>query len=299
MKKYQKKFVELKDETIAYLDEGKKDGKMLFLIHGNMSGSLHWTPLIERLEDTYHIIAPDMKGYGDSTYNIPFNHLDQQADLMAEFCEKLGLKHLAVAGWSTGGGVAMSMKARYPELVDSIIFVDSISYRGHPYYKRDEKGLPIMGAAYSSMEEMAADRSQKVAIDATANKDYARMEAIWNLVIYTGNGHYEGEESHYYITETFKQRCMMEAYWALSTFNISDTPTPYAPGNGLVHKVTCPILMFWGENDIAISWDCYTKDNVEYFPPTQLKFIKLPHSGHSPLHDQPDLLAKGIREFLK
>ena len=58
MKKYIKKYVEIPSgEKIAYLEEGKGD-KVLVLLHGNMSSSIHWTPLIEKLEHDYKIYAP-------------------------------------------------------------------------------------------------------------------------------------------------------------------------------------------------------------------------------------------------
>lgn len=298
MKHYSKKFIELPgvDERVAYIEAGSGDRDLL-LIHGNMSGSLHYTPIIERLEGEFHIYAPDMKGYGDTTYRHHFTHLHEQADLIIEFCDKLGLKHLRVGGWSTGGAVTMSVAARRPDLVDQIVFFDSISLRGHPYFQRDEKGKPIYGKAYDSIEHMSSSNPQKATIEWMENKDFEKMTGLWNLVIYSGGPRPTEEENRLYMEETFKQRCLGESYWALSTFNITDTPTFYAKGDGLYHNIHQPILCFWGENDISVPW-FNTHELPDYFG-DQLKLVKVPHAGHSPISDQPDLLVEEMRKFLK
>src|SRR5262245_28602014 len=45
---------------------GPLDGTPVLLIHGNCSSSLYWEPLIRHLPDTWRIVAPDLRGYGDS-----------------------------------------------------------------------------------------------------------------------------------------------------------------------------------------------------------------------------------------
>ena len=58
----EKKFVELPNkEKLAYLDMGQ-GSEVFVLVHGNMSSSIHYKPLIERLKNQYRIIAPDMRG---------------------------------------------------------------------------------------------------------------------------------------------------------------------------------------------------------------------------------------------
>ena len=75
MKQYPVNTLTLKNgETIAYREAGKGE-KTLLLIHGNMSSSVHWQPLMEALETEYRLVAPDMRGFGDSSYHKPFDSL--------------------------------------------------------------------------------------------------------------------------------------------------------------------------------------------------------------------------------
>ena len=54
----EKKFVNIGKETLAYLDEGQ--GEVVLMIHGNMSSSVHFEPLISRLSGQYRCVAVDL-----------------------------------------------------------------------------------------------------------------------------------------------------------------------------------------------------------------------------------------------
>ena len=74
----EKKFISIGNETIAYLDEGA--GPVVLMVHGNMSSSVHYEPLISRIKDRFRCIAVDLRGFGDSTYNNRFDTLEELAD---------------------------------------------------------------------------------------------------------------------------------------------------------------------------------------------------------------------------
>ena len=74
----EKKFVSIGNETLAYLDEGQ--GDVVLMLHGNMSSSVHYGPLIERLRGSFRCIAPDLRGFGDSSYNNRFDTMDELAE---------------------------------------------------------------------------------------------------------------------------------------------------------------------------------------------------------------------------
>ncbi len=301
MKHYEKRFIELKraNERVAYLDEGKGE-KTILLIHGNQSSSIHYSPLIELLEQNFRVIAPDMRGYGDTTYNKKsFSSISEWKELIEEFCDSLNIKPDAVAGWSTGGAAAMDLAADRPDIVKKLILIDSLSFRGHPYFKRDENG-PIYGATYSSQEEMANDMPLKITGIWAETNDFKHMGGLWDKLIYTAGFHPNEEDNEIYLKETCKQKCMPESYWALSTFNISDTPSLYAKGNSKVHKIKQPVLMFWGKKDMAIPW-FNQHENYDYFKTRdncEFTYVEL-DSGHNPVFDQTEKMAEAIRKFVK
>ena len=74
----EKKFISIGSETLAYLDEGQ--GDVVLMVHGNMSSSVHYEPLITRIKGKYRCVAVDLRGFGDSTYNNRFDTLEELAD---------------------------------------------------------------------------------------------------------------------------------------------------------------------------------------------------------------------------
>ena len=93
----EKKYISIGKETIAYLDEGQ--GDVVLMVHGNMSSSVHYEPLITRIKDKYRCVALYLRGFGDSSYNERFDTLEELADDVALFIDALGLGSVYLVGW--------------------------------------------------------------------------------------------------------------------------------------------------------------------------------------------------------
>lgn len=284
------------DEKIYYFDEGNKEKEVLVLIHGNQSSGVHHMPLMDRLKADYHLIVPDLRGFGDSSYLKPVKSLEDFSTDMIMLLDDLDIHEYSVLGWSTGGGVALKMAALRPDEVKNIILVESCSYRGYPIFKKDETGAPLMGQYYMSKEELALDPVQvaplKMFFD-TQNKDV--LKSIWDQAIYTVNKP-SPEDHDLYMNETMKQRNIIDVLWCLTTFNMSQLTNGVTLGDGSIHNIKSPVLSIWGKNDIIvleymIDETCEALGNC--------KKVVFENSGHSPYVDQPDLLEQEIRKFLK
>ena len=84
--KFEKKHIKLSNgETLAYLETSKKDKETVLLVHGNFSSSVHWLRMIKDLKAKYHVLAPDVRGFGDSTYNKRISSFKELADDLALF----------------------------------------------------------------------------------------------------------------------------------------------------------------------------------------------------------------------
>ncbi len=92
-------------ETYAFREQGG-GARTLVLIHGNLSSSLYYQPLLERLPADLHVVAPDLRGFGDSSYGTPVRSLAELAEDVRLFLDALKIEKAAVCGWSLGGGGA-------------------------------------------------------------------------------------------------------------------------------------------------------------------------------------------------
>ncbi len=291
----EKKFVKLANgETYAYVEKGKGDLNLI-LIHGNFSSSLYYIPLFDRLPDSFHAYAMDLRGYGDSTYNKRITSLKDYADDVALFMEKLAIGRAFIVGWSLGGGVAMEFAAFHQKKTEKLILISSTTHKGYPVFKKDATGKPIPGAIYASPEEMATDPVQvKPLYDAQKSGNFDFVKYIFDLTVYTV-GKPDPKTNQIYITESLKQKNLPDADYALAIQNMSHAANPYRPGEGTIDRISCPTLHIWGDRDITVP-EAMVKDNLAAIK-SESTYIKYENCGHSPLVDKPDELMQAIIDF--
>lgn len=287
----EKKYLSIGEETLAYLDVG--EGEVVLMIHGNMSSSVHYEPLIERISHKYRCIAVDLRGFGDSTYNNRFDTLAELADDVNLFLEGLGIESCYLVGWSNGGGVALQLCARHPQKIKKLFDIEGADHKGYPLYRKEN--YQSTGKPYSSKEEMAGDPMQVAPVLAIfAKGDAAMMEFIWDATIYTVKKPTK-EEGARWMSETLKQRNLVDLDWALANLNMSDENTPYGPGDGSIHQVVCPVALTMGEKDIVVP-PYMVMDNFHALGDLAT-LLPYENCGHSPMVDCPDRLAADVLAF--
>lgn len=287
----EKKFVSIGKEELAYLDIG--EGEVVLMVHGNMSSSVHYEPLISRIKDKYRCIAVDLRGFGDSSYNDRFDTLEELADDVNLLTEKLGIDSYYLVGWSNGGGVSLKLCAKYPEKVKKFFDIEGAGYKGYPVYKKEN--YKSTGEAYASKEEMAEDPMQVAPMLRVFEKgDAATMSSVWDATIYTVNKPTR-EQNDLWMEETLKQRNLIDLDWALANLNMSDEYTPYGKGDGSIKNIKCPVALTMGEKDIVVP-DYMVLDNYNALG-SLATLLPYENCGHSPMVDCPDRLAKDVVDF--
>ena len=117
------RFADVKGTRIHYLAAGT--GDPIILLHGYAQTSHMWRPLIAELAKTNTVIAPDLRGFGDSAK--PQSGYDKKAlaqDIHA-LAASLGYNHVRIAGHDIGLMVAYAYAAQYPAEVDRIALMDA------------------------------------------------------------------------------------------------------------------------------------------------------------------------------
>src|SRR6056297_944593 len=126
-------------ETLGFR-ERRRGKKVILLLHGNMTSSKHWDIFMENFNENYKLIAPDMRGFGISSYKNKIISISDFVNDLELFVKKLNIDDFILMGWSTGGCIAMEYTAKNPEKVKKLILLESISTRGNPLYNLDETG---------------------------------------------------------------------------------------------------------------------------------------------------------------
>ena len=102
------------------------EGPSLLLLHGWPEFWLTWEPVMQRLADRFTLLAPDLRGFGDSDKpSGPFGPDDHTQDLIA-ILATLGVKRIGVVGHDVGGAVMLSLARKAPELLTGLFFFNFV-----------------------------------------------------------------------------------------------------------------------------------------------------------------------------
>ncbi len=136
------KKVQVGDFKIAYNERG--EGEALFLIHGFGSDKESWNRVIDKIQAPMHIVAPDLPGWGRTTFLPQATYsLTEQAQRLDDFRKALGIEKLHIAGISMGGAIAGTYAGLYPDHVLSLSLIDSAGLQSptpSDYFKALQEG---------------------------------------------------------------------------------------------------------------------------------------------------------------
>jgi abhydrolase domain-containing protein 6 len=118
-----RKSVQVGDHQVVY-SEGGRGAETVVMVHGFGASADNWNRMAPRIRKSYHVIAPDLPGWGESTriasasYSYPV-----QVERLHQFLEQMGLRRFHLMGHSMGGGIASRYAAQYPGEVITLTLV--------------------------------------------------------------------------------------------------------------------------------------------------------------------------------
>ncbi|HKZ16341.1 MAG TPA: alpha/beta fold hydrolase [Geobacteraceae bacterium] len=111
------------DET-CYIEEGKKDGLPVVLVHGMVFDHRMWLPQIDALRDHFRVIAYDVRGHGKSAVGDgQYTHRMFAEDVVA-LMDHLQIERAVMCGLSMGGAISLRTIELYPERIRALVLCD-------------------------------------------------------------------------------------------------------------------------------------------------------------------------------
>ena len=107
---------------LAYDDVGT--GVPVVLLHGFPHNRTLWAPQLRELSGCCRLIAPDLRGCGESTVAPPYS-MDQYADDVARLLDVLGIDRAVVGGVSMGGYITLALWRRHRDRLRGLILIDT------------------------------------------------------------------------------------------------------------------------------------------------------------------------------
>ena len=121
----------VQDVNIFYREAGDPQAPAVLLLHGFPTSSHMFRNLIPLLAGDYHVIAPDLPGYGlsdipdRSAFTYSFDHL---AEIIGDFVDQIGLKQFAIYIFNYGAPVGLRVALRFPDRISALITQNGNAY---------------------------------------------------------------------------------------------------------------------------------------------------------------------------
>jgi len=117
--------VDVDGAAIWYRVSGRQDGPTMVLVHGNGANHWWWYLMLPELATRYRVVELDLSGHGDSDHRTDYS-IDGWADEIRAVVTTVSDTPVALVGHSMGGMLCSMVAARHPELVDSLMVLDSM-----------------------------------------------------------------------------------------------------------------------------------------------------------------------------
>ena len=121
--------VEVGEVSVFYREAGDPERPAILLLHGFPTSSHQFRDLIPRLADRYHVIAPDLPGFGFTTVAEGFDYsFARLAEVIAAFTDAIGVTRYAIYVFDYGAPVGLRLALARPDAVTAIISQNGNAY---------------------------------------------------------------------------------------------------------------------------------------------------------------------------
>ncbi len=272
---------------LHYVDWGNPDAPPLLLIHGGRDHCRNWDWIAEELRHDWHIIAPDLRGHGDSGWSTDGNYnIQSYVYDIAQLIHQKELSPVTIVSHSMGGNIALRYTGLYPETVKKLVAIEGLG--PSPKTIKEAQAVPLSQRWRDWID-------QKRAASARTHRRYKTFEDALTRMK-AENSHLSDAQALHLTTHAVNQNEDGTFSWKFDhymrvwpPFDIDHEETQKLWG-----EITCPTLLCYGQDSWASN---PAKDGrLKHFKNATVKNYE--NAGHWLHHDQFDQFTADLKDFL-
>lgn len=272
---------------LHYVDWGNPDAPPMLMVHGGRDHCRNWDWVAEELRRDYHIIAPDLRGHGDSQWMIggSYNQVDYVYDV-AQLLRQTEMNPVTIVAHSLGGAIALLYAGLFPQTVEKLIVIEGLG--PPPALVKQRLEQPMADRLHLWVEELRKLSGRMPRRYATLEDAYERMQ--------TENPHLTEAQARHLTIHGSNQNEDGTFSWKFDNYVRAFPPTglDFEQQYQLWSQITCPTLLIRGTESWASD---PTKDGrAGHFKNARVENVE--NAGHWVHHDRLDEFLRLTREFL-
>ena len=266
---------------IFYREAGSPNNPTILLLHGFPTSSHMFRNLIPALADSFHLVAPDYPGFGNSSmptvdeFVYTFDHLAEVTD---RFVEALGLERYSLYVMDYGAPIGFRIAAKHPERVEALIVQNGNAY---------DKGLREF---WQPLKAYWQDKSPE---NADKLRPFLALEATkWQYTHGVRNPEAISPDN-WNIDQRFLDRPGNNDIQLALFYSYRTNPSLYPQWHKYFRQYQPPTLIVWGKNDYIFP----AEGAYPYRHDLQKVELHLLDTGHFALEEEGEAIAHHIRRF--
>ena len=259
----------------------------MLLIHGGRDHCRNWDWVAQDLRGDYHIIAPDLRGHGDSQWMLGGNY--SMVDYVADIAQLVHQKQetpITIIGHSLGGSISLQYAGVYPENVVKVVSIEGLGPSPAQLTQRGDHGPgQRMREWIKALREFAGRTPRHYRSIEQAVK---RMQQV--------NPHLSPEQATHLTVHGVNQNEDGTYSWKFDNYVRGFSPYNFNSEEAaqLWSRITCPALLVRGTE----SWAEDPEKDGRAAAFQSARMVDIENAGHWVHHDQLDVFLEIVKDFL-